>query len=90
MIRIVKDCKVGIYDNCEYMASIYDDRIVVKSPYVRWTDNAGTLDTCRDRITDPKVILSIRAALADGAEASAWAEIGRKLDDQYLASCGKL
>ncbi len=87
MQTITKDCKVGIYDNCMYIARIYVDRIVVTSPYVRWIGNTGGYDERKDRITNPQVLASVHDSLADEAEDSAWGAIGRALEDEYLASC---
>ncbi len=87
MQTITKDCKVGIYDNCEYVARIYTDRIVVTSPFVRWIDNTGSYWDRKDRITDPSVLAIVRDALAEDTEDIAWGAIGRALDDVYLASC---
>ncbi len=86
MQKITKDCKVGIYDNCAYIARIYPDRIVATVPFVRWIGNTGGYAENTYRITNPQVLTSVRDALADGAEESAWIAIGRELDDQYLAA----
>ncbi len=86
---LTKDCKVGIYDNCEYVACIYANHIVITSPYVRWIGNTGSYDERTNRITDPRVLASVHNALADEAEDSAWGAIGRALEDQYLASCAQ-
>ena len=85
---ITKDCKVGIYDNCEYVARIYADRIVVTSPYIRWAGNTGGYAERKERITDPATLAAVRADLADDAEDSAWGAIGRALDDEWLAQAG--
>jgi len=85
---ITKSCKVGIYDNCEYIARIYPDRIVVTSPYVKWVGNTGGYAEKRERITNPATLESVCAALADDAEESAWGAIGRALDDPYLMHAG--
>ena len=88
MHTITMDCKVGIYDNCEYVARIYPGRIVVTSPYVKWAGNSGGYAERKERITDPNVLASVRAALADDAEDSAWGAIGRALGDPFLAHAG--
>ena len=88
MKTITKDCKVGIYDNCEYIARIYADRIVVTSPYVKWVGNTGGYAERKERITDTRTLASVKAALADDAEDSAWGAIGRALGDDWLAQAG--
>ena len=88
MKTITMDCTVGIYDNCEYVARIYTDRVVVTSPYVKWVGNSGGYAERKERITDADVLASVRAALADAAEDSAWGAIGRAIDDPFLAHAG--
>jgi hypothetical protein len=88
MKTITKDCKVGIYDNCDYVARIYPDRIVVTSPYVKWAGNTGGYAERKERITDTRTLERVQAALADDAEDSAWGAIGRALDDEWLAQAG--
>ena len=62
---ITKDCNVGIYDNCEYIARIYPDRIVVTSPYVKWVGNTGGYAERKERITDTATLAAVHAALED-------------------------
>lgn len=88
MKTITKACKVGIYDNCEYIARIYADRIVVTSPYIKWVGNTGGYAERKERITDPATLATVRADLADDAEDSAWGAIGRALGDDWLAQAG--
>lgn len=86
MITLNKPCKVGIYDNCAYVARIYEDRIVVTSPYVRWIGNTGDYAERKERITNSSTLERVHAALVDEAEDTAWAAIGRALNDPYLES----
>ncbi len=88
MQTIYKDCKVGIYDNCQYVARIYPDRIVVTSPYVKWVGNTGGYAESKERITDARTLATVQACLADDAQDSAWAAIGRAIDDYYLSEMG--
>lgn len=81
----VKDAKVGIYDNCAYVARIYRDKIIVRSPYIKWVGNSGGLDYRREVIRNQKVIDRALADMADGCEDSALAVIGQYLLDDYLA-----
>lgn len=43
-IRVYQDkLKVGIWDRCEWYLRLYDDLAVVRTPYVKWVDNSGSL-----------------------------------------------
>jgi hypothetical protein len=83
---ITKDVKVGIYDNCEYVARVYTDKIIVVSPYVKWVGNTGGYAEKKEAIRDQRVVDIVLADLADDAEDSAWAHIGEHLGDGYLCS----
>lgn len=83
---ITKDVSVGIYDNCEYIARIYSDKIIVVSPYVKWVGNSGGYAERKEAIRDQKVIDAVLADMADDCADSAWSKIGRYLDDEYLAN----
>ena len=37
--------KVGIWDNCNWSCTLYPDRIVLREPEVKWTNNSGSLHT---------------------------------------------
>ena len=89
------DVRVDIWDT-EYTARIYRDKIVVTSPYTRWVNNSGSLDSTKDIIRDPGVIASIikthESAIADdeydltdnAADAATWYKIGRAINDEWL------
>ncbi|MEO8101925.1 MAG: hypothetical protein ABI790_05330 [Betaproteobacteria bacterium] len=83
---ITRDVQVGIYENCEYIARVYADKIIVLSPYVKWVGNSGGYAEARSAIREPKNITAILADLADDCEDDAWAHIGAALDDDYLAN----
>ena len=82
---IVKKVKVGIYDNCEYVARIYADKIILVSPYVKWTGNTGGYAESKVAIRDQAVVARVILDIADDATDSAWAQIGRAVGDYYLA-----
>ena len=82
---ITRDITVGIYENCEYIARVYADKIIVVSPYVKWVGNSGGYAERKEAIRDPVVIAKVLADLADDCEDSAWAKIGRALGDEYLS-----
>lgn len=85
---ITKDVSVGIWENEEYVARIYKDKIIVVSPYVRWIDNSGNLDYRRESIRDQKTVDRIIKELDDDCEDTAWQIIGIYLDDTYLSASG--
>ena len=81
---IARPVQVGIYAS-EYTARIYKDKIIVTSPYVKWTGNTGGYAESKEAIRDPKIIDAVLADMADECEDSAWAKIGRALGDEYLS-----
>lgn len=83
---ISRDVSVGIFDNCEYVARIYADKIIVVSPYVKWVGNSGGYAERKEAIRTPAVITAVLADMDDDCETSAWAKIGRALGDDYLAN----
>ncbi len=81
---LTKNVQVGIFENCEYVARIYADKIVVITPHVKWVGNTGGYAERKDTIRDANTIARVCAAIsADNFEA-AWAIIGYRLDDGYL------
>jgi hypothetical protein len=82
---ITRDVSVGIYDNCEYIARVYADKIIVVSPYIKWVGNTGGYAESKQAIRDTAVVVAVLADLADDCEDSAWAKIGRALGDEYLS-----
>ena len=83
---LTKDVKVGIYENCEYVARVYADKIILVSPYVKWVGNSGGYAESKIAIRDQAIIAKVLADIADDAEDSAWAKIGCAVSDDYLAS----
>lgn len=83
---LTKDVKVGIYDNCEYVARVYADKIILVSPYVKWVGNTGGYAESKVAIRDQAIVSRVLADIADDAEDSAWGKIGRAVSDDYLAN----
>jgi hypothetical protein len=79
------DVQVGIYDNCEYIARVYSDKIIVVSPYIKWVGNTGGYAERKEAIRTPALIAAVLADLDDDCEDSAWAKIGCALGDGYLS-----
>ena len=69
---IRQDVKVGIYDNCEYIARVYVDKIVTVSPYVKWVGNSGGYAEHKEIIRDQATVDAVLVNLQDGAEDRAW------------------
>jgi hypothetical protein len=81
---ISKDVDVGIY-NGTYVARVYNDKIIVVTPTVRWVENTGTYHEVKEAIRDPDVIRMVLEDLADDCEDDAWRHIGDDLQDGYLS-----
>lgn len=79
------DVKVGIWDNCEYVARVYADKIIVVSPYINWSNNSGSLAIKKEAIRNPATVAAVLADLSDDCKDSAWGKIGRAINDDYLA-----
>lgn len=69
-----RDVKVGIYDNCDDVVRVYEDRTVAHISGVRWVGNTGGYHCYKHRI-DGKAHARILAAVADEADETAWREI---------------
>ena len=83
---ITKDAKVGIYENCYFVARVYAEKIILVSPYVKWEGNTGGYAARKVAIRDQAVVARVLLDIADDAEDSAWAKIGRAVGDYYLAA----
>lgn len=81
---LTKDVQVGIYENCEYVARVYADKIILVTPYVKWAGNTGGYAESKVAIRTQAVVDAVLADIADDAEDSAWTAIGRAVDDGYL------
>lgn len=75
---------VGIYDHCEYTARIYQDKITVTSPYIRWDGNSGGYAEKKQTIANAIITKNVIADLANHDTSSAWNRIGNAIDDDYL------
>lgn len=81
---ITKGVKVGIYDNSEYVARVYADKIIVVSPYIKWVGNTGGYAERKEAIRDQDTVDAIIRDIEDDAEDSAWERIGDAIGDTYL------
>lgn len=80
IMTLEKDAKVGIYD-CEFVARIYREMIVVIYPYVKWVGNSGTYAERRYTIRDEEIVADVIKSLEDDNEDEAWDCIYRAVDD---------
>lgn len=81
---ITKDVQVGIYDS-EYVARIYNDKIIVVSPYVKWVGNTGGYAESKQSIRDQATVDKIIKELDDDCEDSAWELIGQAIGNDWLS-----
>ena len=56
----VTGLQVGIYENCTQTIKVWEDRVTVRSPYVKWIGNTGGYAEAHYRITDPKVVQRLK------------------------------
>ena len=75
--EISYDSDVGIWGSQTATARIYDDKIIVCAPYVKWLDNSGTLAFRKTAIRNQKWIAEVLADITDDCEDSAWDHIRR-------------
>lgn len=87
LYTITKDVSVGIWDNEQYVARIYKDKVIVVTPYVKWVNNSGSLAYSKQSIRDQKIVDNVIAEIKDDCEKSAWSLIGRAIDDDHLINC---
>ena len=48
---ITRQVNIGIWDNVEEIARIYEDKTIARLATVKWSNNSGTLSEKVDRIT---------------------------------------
>ena len=73
--EITRDHDVGIWNNQTSTARIYNDKIIVGQPYVKWLDNSGNLAFRKVAIRNQILVDSVLADMADDSEDSAWDQI---------------
>ena len=73
--EITRESDVGIWNNQTSTARIYNDKIIIGQPYVKWTGNSGNLAFQKVAIRNQKVIDSVLADLANDCEDCAWDKI---------------
>ena len=72
---ITRDADVGIWESQTSTARIYNDKIIVGQPYVKWIDNSGTLDFRKTAIRNQKIVDAVLVDMADECESDAWDRI---------------
>ena len=72
---ITRESDVGIWKNQTSTARIYNDKIIVGQPYVKWIDNSGNLAFRKVAIRNQIVVDAVLADMADDSEDSAWSQI---------------
>lgn len=86
LYTITKPVSVGIWDNEEYVARIYRDKIIVETPIVRWVNNSGNLHISKNAIRREACIKAVLRAMEDDCEDDAFDLIGAELCDPYLSN----
>ena len=71
MHEITSNSKVGIWGNQVFTARIYDDKITVTTPYVKWVNNSVNLAFKKTVIRDQIAVNAVLAYMADDDEYSA-------------------
>lgn len=66
-----RDVSVGIYDNCEDVVRVYEDRTIAHLSGVRWVGNTGGYHCYKHRI-DGATHQRIVAAAKDEADDTVW------------------
>ena len=73
--EITRDSDVGIWESQTSTARIYNDKIIIGQPYVKWVDNSGTLAFKKTAIKNQKVVDKVVADMVNGCAADAWDNI---------------
>lgn len=84
LYTITKPVSVGIWNNEQYVARIYQDKIIVESPSVQWVNNSGNLHVSKNAIRRKACIDSVLQAMLDDCEEDAFELIGGELGDMFL------
>jgi hypothetical protein len=50
------ELKVGIYERCAWSVRLYEDRAIVRMPYVKWANSSGTLAFWRTVVSDSPTV----------------------------------
>ena len=72
---ITRESDVGIWNNQTSTARIYNDKIIVGQPYVKWLHNSGTLAFKKTAIRNQKLVDEVTADMVNGCAADAWDNI---------------
>lgn len=86
--EITKPVKVGIYDNCRYSARLFPEKVIVRTPYIRWVRNSGNLAIRLQVITHQGIVNRIIQETKKENYNSAWSIIGNYLGDPFLEQSG--
>ena len=76
-----KEVKVGIWENCTMTARVYEDKVIVIEPYVRWMGNSGSLSEAKKSIRNIDTVKRINQELADDCEDTAWEIIQKEINN---------
>ena len=77
--EITRESDVGIWESQTSTARIYNDKIIVGQPYVKWTDNSGNLNFRKVAIRNQIVVDAVLGNMADDCEDEAWDQINHAI-----------
>ena len=72
---ITRDSDVGIWHDQTSTARIYNDKIIIGQPYVKWVDNSGNLNFRKVAIRNQIAIDGVITDMNDDREEDAWGRI---------------
>ena len=79
----VTGLQVGIYENCNQVIRLYEDRVCIRSPYVKWIGNTGGYAEAHYRVTDPRVVQELKElAQAEIDDDADYTEQAREIADR--------
>ena len=84
--EITRQADVGIWANQSISARIYNDKIIVGQPYVKWANNSGNLAFRKIAIRDKKAVEAVLKDIADivvgraAGKIRAWDRIASAID----------
>ena len=73
--EITRESDVGIWEGQTSTARIYNDKIIVGHPYVKWIDNSGNLNFRKVAIRNQIAVDVVITDMDDDREDDAWERI---------------
>ena len=83
---ISKGASAGINENCRCVAHIYQDKIIVRMPCLKWCRYTVKYLLMRHIIRDMVMVSAVLDDMGGGIADSAWRRIGECLEDDFTAA----